>query len=60
MNNNKNWLVEFENPRGSDVIFKEIVTAQDKTEARDLFYSLNEHIDNIKRITWVPSNSCLK
>lgn len=55
MNKNKNWLVEFEDPRFGGVLLKEVISAKDKTDARDLFFEQNEHIDNVKRITWVPS-----
>jgi len=54
MSNIRTWLVEFIDPK-TNVLMKDIILAADKTEARDLFFEENEHVDNVVRITWTPS-----
>lgn len=50
----KTYLVEYIYPRTQSILTTHI-TAEDKTEARDLFFENYPEVEEVERITWVPT-----
>jgi hypothetical protein len=50
----KTYLVEYIYPK-TQVVNTTYIEAEDKPAARDLFYENFPEVDQIERITWVPS-----
>lgn len=50
----KTYLVEYIYPR-TQVRLTTHVSAEDKTEARDLFFKNYPEVKEVERITWVPT-----
>ena len=49
----KTYLVEYIYPR-TQVRLTTHINAEDKTEARDLFFENYTEVNEVERITWVP------
>jgi hypothetical protein len=50
----KTYLVEYIYPR-TQVRLTTYIDAEDKTEARDLFFENYTEVKEVERITWVPT-----
>ncbi len=50
----KTYLVEYIYPR-TQVRLTTYIDAKDKTEARDLFFENFPEVEEVERITWVPT-----
>lgn len=52
----KTYLVEYIYPK-TQVRNTTYIDAEDKTEARDLFFENFPEVEEVERITWVPSTN---
>jgi hypothetical protein len=50
----KTYLVEYFYPK-AQIKLTTYIDAEDKTEARDLFFESFPEIEEVERITWVPT-----
>ena len=50
----KTYLVEYIYPR-TQVRLTTHINAEDKTEARDLFFENYPEVEEVERITWAPT-----